>query len=86
MSSNLEANYCGFATWCSKLHFSSAGCRNTKKVVNTASLQSTAFQNTLLITREMAGPEKLCCHCRRQAVEFRAGKLGGMRPRSVDWS
>jgi len=26
MSSNLEANGYGFATWCSKLHFSSVGC------------------------------------------------------------
>jgi len=26
MSSNLEANCYGFATWCSKLHFSSVEC------------------------------------------------------------
>ena len=30
MSSNLNANCYGFATWCSKLHFSSAGCRKPK--------------------------------------------------------
>jgi len=26
MSSNFEANYYGFATWCSKVNFSSVGC------------------------------------------------------------
>jgi len=32
MLSNLEGNCYGFATWCRKLHFSSVGCRKSKKV------------------------------------------------------
>ena len=32
MSSNFEANWCGFATWCSKFHFSSVACHKPKKV------------------------------------------------------
>jgi len=31
MSSNLEENFYGFATWCSKFYFSSVGYRKPKK-------------------------------------------------------